>query len=241
VTGKPPLVPLVADPATLSNIERLGLEIFARDAAAWRATDSLSDASGNPPPSRGATGWIVVPAGNQWLVRFITDEELAAYDVHVDVTSPDAPVAKVNEPPAPLSADEAAMWRARKTAAGSDFRRCSDRYNSVVLPGEWEGSPAWVVYMLAASTDPADIMLGGHHRIHISGDGGSILQSRALTLSCLRGQRSSSTAMLGVSHSMDPEPIESHVFLNLSYRTPLAVMTESGAWKVENGRISKLK
>ena len=49
-------------------------------------------------------------------------------------------------------------------------RLCTPRYNTVVIPAD-DGGLHWVVYLLAASTDSDDIVLAGHHRITISGDG----------------------------------------------------------------------
>jgi hypothetical protein len=52
---------------------------------------------------------------------------------------------------------------------------------------------------------------------------------------------SEKTEMMMVSHSLHPEPIETHVFFSLTYRIPLGVVAESGAWIVTGAQMKKIE
>jgi hypothetical protein len=68
------------------------------------------------------------------------------------------------------------MFRARQVVAGSvkDLARkaglelCASPYNAVVLPASLRGETGWLVYLLAATTEPGRKILTGHLRVHSS-------------------------------------------------------------------------
>lgn len=220
----------------LSRVERLGLEIFQRDRAAWRATDAVADAM--PPPS-GARGWITVRKPPGWLVRFIGECEgrpCALVDVEVG-TSPTREARVVSrDASAPLSEAELSAWRARQLAVGSGFRRCTPKFNTVVIPDTRGREPVWLVYLLAASESPR-VVLAGHHRVVVSADGRTLLSEEPLSRGCLVSEPDPRAVGMFVTHVLDPEPIETHVFTSLSHRMPLYVGTERGTFSVTGAEV----
>jgi hypothetical protein len=132
------------------------------------------------------------------------------------------------------------MWRARQLALGSGFRACSPSYAAVVVPEEGERPGPWIVYLLAESTQPDRVVLGGHHRIRVSTDGSEILAREPLARSCMTSKLGADGAILGVTHLISEQPLETHVFLSLLHGVTVGVATGSGLWLVEEGRIRPL-
>ena len=83
-----------------------------------------------------------------------------------------------------MTAEERARFAARSTALLGITEACSQRYNTVVLRDP-AGGEGWLVYALAATTEPGLIMVGGHYRFTISADGEEILRGERLSDSCL--------------------------------------------------------
>jgi hypothetical protein len=129
------------------------------------------------------------------------------------------------------------MWRARESALRSGFRACTPRYNTVVLPAKLDD--AWRVYLLAASQDADEVVLTGHHRVTVSPDGRSVRSAEPLSKSCVVGRRTHDEPVEGLflTHVLDPEPIETHVFTSLNYGVTLYVGTERGTYEVEGAHI----
>jgi hypothetical protein len=123
----------------------------------------------------------------------------------------------------------------------SEFRKCTRTYNTVVLSDVRGGQVVWLVYLLAASQDADDVVLGGHYRVTVNANGTEILKSEPLSKSCIVGKRDKGAAGLMVTHVLDPEPIETHVFASLAYGVPIYVATEKGSYAVENGRIRQVE
>jgi hypothetical protein len=71
---------------------------------------------------------------------------------------------------------------------------------------------------------------------------GSIVRSRAFAKSCIamdRKQSSSSPVAFYVTHLLDPQPTEIHVWVSLASGLPLMVATlpAGDVWSVANGQI----
>ena len=225
------------DPAALSPVERLGYEIHLHDQAAWLATE---EALAQGLLETGAVGWITVEQDfGTVLVRFVgpCDDDPEAACAHVDVTVGATPIVLKPSPPEPLPDAHVAAWRARQIALASGFRACTARTNTVVLPDVHESAAAWRVYLIATSTEPDEVVLAGHHRITVSGDGRQLLRAEPLSQGCLVIEPDPRAEALFVTHVLDPAPIETHVFTSLDYRMPLVVGTESGLYRVEGTSI----
>jgi hypothetical protein len=133
------------------------------------------------------------------------------------------------------------MWKARQLATSSEFRACSSSYNSVILPYEKDGEPVWRVYLLAASQQLNELVMGGHHRFTISSDGTEILQQEALSKACMTMQVASNIAAPMTTHILDDEPIETHVFTSLDYHLPVYVATAMGLYSVTGTSIELIQ
>jgi hypothetical protein len=122
--------------------------------------------------------------------------------------------------------------------------RFPDRpYNFEVLDDpDGEG---FLVYALAATKDPNEVVAGGHSRITVSKDGTKVESvdrlSRSLLVLPKSGPGGASKAKaLTMTHVVSPTPVETHVFLSLQHKMPFYVATgEKEVWKVEKGTIKK--
>jgi hypothetical protein len=226
------------DLQSLSPVERLGWTIYRHDRAAWSATDqALAQGLGETP----AAGWITVEQDfGSILVRFAGPCGNAVCS-YLDVATGSGIAIVTQGAPDPLPPDQAGAWRARKLVSSAEFRACTPRYNTVVLPTEHDGEPAWVVYLLASSTEPDDVILTGHHRFTVSFEGDQVLKAEALSNSCIVSKAKESVVAPFVTHVLHPEPIETHVFTSLDYHLPLYVGTEKGTYEVRGASVRLVK
>lgn len=240
--------PIGEDPA-LEAMERLGLDIYRADRAAWLTTDELKakrllrKLPGKP------GGWVTTPpddANPTWRVAYVVrvdGEPLSFADGVVDFSSakPSVTVAR-NEPLRPLEPLEAALLAARDDAVGREWMVCGrDPYNSVVL-ADGDGIR---VYLMPPQRSAREFPMGGFHRFRYDADG-KLLEQYAHTRSCIVQSeaglpRGSTLEGLVITHITSPTPNEMHVFMNLSYRKPVYVGTEDRRfWKVDEGDIAFL-
>ena len=225
-----------------SNIQARGWEIFQRDQAAARATDA-GYAVGLK--QMGVRRWVTSRTGSGWRVRFVAPcgEEICS-KLDVDISG-DRQKTTMVEPPVRLSANELLSWRSRELARSTEFRTCSYSYNTVVIPPN-PADPNFTVYLLAADTDPKQLLILGHHRVTISADAKTILKKEPLSKTCLSVPLSSvpkgaEAAGIYVTHLLDPFPIETHVFTSLTYGMPLYVGTSKGYFAVDGKKIRRIK
>jgi len=144
-----------------------------------------------------------------------------------------------------VSDEEISMVNARMAALQVGTNSCSDRFNTVVLPSQ--DDDAWDVYVLAATTDPDLIQIGGHTRVRVSREDSEVLSSTPLAKSCISLDKSGaglpegvSVAAYTVTHIVSPMPVEIHPFLSLLHDVRLAVATERGVWMISSGKIELL-
>lgn len=228
---------------SLQKTGALGSAIYVQDRAAARATDALlASANGAPPP--GLIGWIVVPQGESYLVRFLTGDTsnpTASFDIPVDANGRAGTVTAATDPTLPP--EQLAQYNARLTAGTSltaaDLR-CAARYNAVMLDDP--DSDGWLVWLLASTTDANLVPMGGHYRFHISADGKSVLKREQLSTSCLdldkRAPGQAQSAGLMTSIVVAPQPLEVHVFLSLYARMPIFALAGDKMWAVQGARIT---
>ncbi|MDC3955210.1 hypothetical protein [Polyangium jinanense] len=233
--------------AEVEQAEKLGEILHAVDDASAVGTDVLLEAGVLPKDER-VRGWVTRQEGDGFRVEFLGELPEGLRVLHVVNLGKDVrkqPRFESLEPPRPPDATSLAMFQARRTAARSTFRACSKRYNTVVLPGELLGKTGWLVYLLAATMDPAERVIGGHHRVLVSEDGTQVRESFALSQECMtarvEGGGDKRLAGIVVNHLATPAPTEAHVFVSLLYRLPLLVKTTRGLWSVEGTRITYVK
>ena len=158
-------------------------------------------------------------------------------DVRLDASGQDATLL---QQPDPLHEEELTAWQARQVAISRELPSCGQTYNTVVIPPRVAGDD-WTVYILAATTDPSQVVLLGHHRVRVSSDAQKVLKFESLSQSCLVVEKRADAVAMTVTHVLGPHPIETHVFTSLSYRQPLFVGTQNGVYEVDGARISKVK
>jgi hypothetical protein len=229
----------------IKEAEEIGRMIYEKDKFAAWATDLMFERVPNP-NGGGIRGWITCKRGADYVVLFVSplgDELMSPYQVVFKGQRHPQFIHKKRL----LSEEEAAMFRARRHFMDIIKEPCSEKYNTVVLPIKNEDG--WLVYALAATTNPQTIVVGGHYRATISNNGNDILSQRGFTKSCLNLSTDPSDMPSGaepaaytVSHLLDDVPTEIHVFLSLVYRKPFYVITrDDRLWRIEGDTIKLLK
>ncbi|MGC4067451.1 MAG: hypothetical protein QM784_22950 [Polyangiaceae bacterium] len=240
--------PLEIPAAQRPNVERsrqLGQEIFEQDSISARATDALrSKVKTLDPRTR---GWLTLKNGEQWTVPFLIRDGNALdvlYRVKFKNFLDGSPEVEISDPPTPADDGIGKMFAARETAMQQQFQACSDRYNTVVLPATALGKEGWLVYLLAATTEPNVVVSGGHHRFLVSPDGTKILDHFQFTKACLnlpfpKVERGERVGAMMITHLTSDTPTEMHVFLSLLHQTPLyvGVVEPRAVWAVDGSRV----
>lgn len=227
----------------LKTIEALGQSIYERDSYAAKATDILFSEVGEPEKltKEGIEGWIVTKDKQKVIVKFVAQIEEALLPIY-DVTFTSSHEGKLTRIQGKkLLPEELAQFKAKQLALKNIPKFCSPRYNTVVLRDiDGEG---FLVYALAATTDPNLVYIGGHYRITISKDGTEIEQIDRLFKSCLVLDRNDvlkdgKPAFMVGSHVVSNTPVETHVFVSLLHNLPLFIVTMDGEkWKIDKGEI----
>lgn len=230
----------------IKTIEELGAEIYQRDKYAAKATDILFEEIGGPEKLKEeqVNGWIVGKKFNKYYVRFIKQTEEGPSPVY-DVKFSDSGEGTVKKAKGKLTTEELAKYHARTLAIDSIPELASSRYNTVVLP-DVDGD-GFLVYALAASTNPDLVYIGGHYRMTVSEDGKKIERIDRLYNSCLVLKKSdvpkgSNVVGMMATHVVSNTPVETHVFACLSHKQTLIIGTlDKKNWLIENGKIKLME
>jgi hypothetical protein len=217
-----------AERTAIAAAADLGGLIFLHDRAAWIGTDQVRKINGFDKDNR-LRGYVTERRDDQIRVTFYGAEkgeaDTALYRVVVPQTGTPYPAEKLGDPE-PLSSYEANAVSARAVALGARFEpACSRQYNTVVLPATVGGEQGWAVYLLPGTTDAQVFPVGGAHRVEVNAAGDRIVNRRAYTTSCLSLDNNPQAEVLVLSHLLDPQPTELHMFWSLQIRKPLAVIT----------------
>jgi hypothetical protein len=235
----------------LKTIAALGQQIFEQDEYAARATDMLFEKVGGPEKlvKEKIAGWIVVKRGKTVVVRFAKKDGAnlrPAYDVTFD--SPKKSTLKVAADKT-YPENELVQFKARQLAIRNIPKLYSRSYNTVVLPDP--AGRGFLVYVLAATNEANKIIVGGHYRFSISQNGDKIQRTDPLFKSFLvidKKELADKAAKedvkpLGyfVTNLISELPLETHVFLSLTHKTPFVVTTPGGnIWVVDGSQIVKV-
>lgn len=147
-----------------------------------------------------------------------------------------------------LSPPELAQAKARQQAAADVQTRCNGRYNTL-FTDEPEGQ-RMLVYGIAISDNPEQIMVGGHVRFTVSPDGERLERVEPLSSSCAVVGRdqfesaadSDGTKGVGMRNPLADVPLETHALMSLLYDVPLFVLTaDQTMWKVQDGKMGKVR
>lgn len=211
---------------------QLGAAIYQKDRLAASATDYLFEKGVLPNDTR-IKGWVVDVSDDAQKVYFMGAGEAGIESYH-ELTYLNNSWSH-NEPPE-TEAVHQSMFQARQIASNHINIRCSERYNTVVLSDE----RYWLVYLLASTTDPDVMVVGGHNFVKIDKSTFDVVSAKALSKSCLSIPKGNGGVPY-TTHIVDDFPIAVHSFLSLLHKTPLYVGTRTGPWIVENGTIKSIK
>lgn len=231
--------------AAVAESERLGELIYRHDQAAWLATDAAFTLRQFKKDKR-VRGWIVEEGEQGLAVSFVGARgdapPEALYRALISTNGMISGPIDALDPSQPLTPTELAMFNARKVAWATPLDLCAKTYNTVVFPDVHGEEKTWAVYLLPGSTDAAVVPAGGNYRIDVAFDGSKVVSTRPFTKACMNlrkeTQGKEEAAGLMLTHLLDPAPTEIHVFLSLSNRVPLWVLTTQNQylWRVERGK-----
>lgn len=217
---------------------------YEKDIRAAGATDLLLSRI-NPADYPNFIGWVTYPNEEDFTVSFyekIGEEISIISDIIYSKES--EPVIDLR-PGREVTDIEISMINARSTALRAGTNSCSDRFNTVVIPSQAEDF--WDVYVLAATTNPRLVQIGGHVKVTVSKDTAEVAEITPLSKSCLALDKSgnnlpdgSSLSALSITHIVSPMPVAIHPYLNLLHDINLAVMSERGLWMISSGKIKLL-
>jgi hypothetical protein len=222
--------------AAVQSARQVGITLFIHDAAAWRATDELASRQVLQRDAR-LRGWLTDdgPDGKSIVVTFVGDDSGKPMGLHrVEVPQGDRkPVYTELKPATALDRSQLARWKARESALealNARDDRCSEHYNTVVLPFDPIAGDLIRVYLLAATQRPRVMVVGGHFLFEFSVDGERLVNQRGFTRSCFEApipseSKSGKPVAFMLTHLLDPAPTELHVFLSRSHDMPINLMT----------------
>ena len=252
--------PVLADPtkselAAASAAEVRGAEIYAYDQAAWHSTDQMQDDMSSAGLSvgtlreRGLAGFIVEPANDGLLLATYYGKKdgktfaIARYWMAGSAVKRGGLVSAGDDGAlSPLALVLIARReQAVEIARADDVGICTDGPpNTVVLPPRADGSIP--VYLMSAMVKNGSFPGGGHY-LYVFDAAGKLVSKRPFAKSCVMvdwGNVPKGAAGAGVTHLLDPQPNEIHVFISLNMPIPLGVMTSINRefWLVDHGHIT---
>lgn len=226
----------------ITTNQALGLEIYKNDWLAWNATDFLLEKQ-ILQNDKQVQGWIVDTSTAPVVVHFmgvIDNQPTVLHSVYFDQHKKMSYQRSVA-----TEVYHQQMFLARQLAAQHIAIKCSDRNNTVVIPTQ-EG---WLVYILAATTKPNVLMIGGHSKIKVNKEGTTILSAEKTYSSCMELDskrelpKGAKSVGVVVSDKQNVLPSETMVFISLEHNIPVYVKTTTNAvsWEVSKGKIKKLE
>jgi len=239
----------VVEGADTDQLARRGRLIYILDQVAWRSSDLLMK---DLPKARQKelAGWIVDRDDDAFTAIYYGLKDGAPYSIFTArykqaklVTSGEV---KAGEPGA-LTSRQARLIATREAATQwvrteGKLPRCSDKpFNIVVIPSASETGRVQV-YVLTPQTKTGAYPFGGHYRVTVDSDG-KVSGSRAFMKSCMTQELPPNAAAAMVSHLLDPQPTEIHVWLSRWMRKPVFVMVAKPdqLWKVTGEGMSRLE
>jgi len=147
------------------------------------------------------------------------------------------------QPPKSLSPS---LLQAKQTAIAALPQIDPARYRFEVLKDPI--GDGFLVYALAYSKDPNDVVLGVHYRLSVTDDAKRVQAIDALSRSALvvnqnKGiPKGAVPGPLWTINLVSPTPLETHVYLSLLHHAPIFVGTaDHSIWKVDGAQISKIR
>lgn len=230
------------DHAALKSAEQRGLQIYIHDHAVAVVSDAVTPLFTEKARQQ-LRGYITEEKGGAIVVTYYGkgdgERMLAWYRAAVGPDGRLLGTVSQYDTPQALSEFEERAAAARETGMAYDFRPCAQNYNSVVLPKPG----GWQVYLIPGTTEDHVVPFGGTYRVDTDA-AGRIVAGRGFTKSCLtlsyQEKATETPVAIVVSHLLDPQPTEAHVFWQLWSRQQWRVVTVPNglSWQIEKGRIS---
>lgn len=249
--------PTTAEAAAAAVAELRGLQMYAYDQAAWKATDrfqiDVAKAGGiTKLRERGLRGYVVepLPDGLQVVFYGVKDDRtfaLARYLVTDKRVSGEGILAAgAKDEMSPLTLRMvAALAKAGEEMVKPGHGLCTKSpANAMVLPQD-DGSLA--VYILTSTTDPEVYPAGGHYRFDFDAEGALKGERRFMTgcfpVNFKQLPKGDKPTFMVLSHLLDPHPTEIHSFVSQNIPFGLAVLTTANRqlWLVAGGKIKFLR
>ena len=219
--------------------------MYEKDIRAAAATDLLLTQI-SPSDFPNFVGWVTYPNHEDLTVSFY-EENGGEFNIIADVIFENDGIHNIElDPDRALSLNEISMIKARIAAIQVGANSCSERFNTVVIPSA--SDEFWDVYVLAATTNPNLVQVGGHVKVTVSKTTSEVVESSPLSNSCLALNKSgdnlpegATISALTVSHIVTPMPVAIHPYLNFLHDISLAVSTQRGLWMIESGNVRLLQ
>ena len=225
----------------LKTIERLGNEIADRDVLAAHAADAVLETQ---PLARSLKmrGWITElrTAGDRvYLILETSSGPNLAYIVTFHgLQNPQVEDHRGD----PLPPNIAIRYKARNTAMKAlKGKLYNIKYNFEVLQDP--DGDGFLVYALGATTNPDEVVMGGHFRVTVSADGENAERvdalSKTLVVNNKKGPTGTPTAALWMVQLVSSKPVETLVYTSRLANLPIIVATNPGGriWEIANGEI----
>ncbi len=229
-----------------ATIEQIGRSLYEQDRRVAIASELVHD--NFDVEAEHMIGYVTTGEPKQLVVRYLQPAD-NTLKVVVDAVFDDLLLPALVQPKdASVSPSEMAQAHARRLAAEDLASRCDGRYNTLAVTDPDGGGV--VIYGIAASADPAKVMIGGHVRFRFSADGRSLRAVEPLSTSCAvttreaLGKAAASDGREGqaIRNVLSDTPLESHVLLSLLYDVPLYVVTaDLKMWKVSQGTMKVVR
>jgi hypothetical protein len=252
--------PATADPtaqqlAAAKEAEARGAEIYAYDQAAWHSTDRFqidlkkAKLTLEQVSEQGVRGYVVEPAEKGLLLTTYYAQKdgktwaFARYWMAGSSVRRGGLVKPGDDAALSPLALKLVELRGKGIAAAGEtksFYCGKGTPNTVVLPPRADGT--YPVYVMSAATQAGRFPAGGHSRFDFDG-AGKLVAHRAFTKGCIdvitsvAGKKAEG---YGVSHSLDPQPTEVHVFISYNVPIKLFVIIEpgNGLWEIDRGKVA---
>jgi len=229
----------VASAQDFSATEKRGLQMYLHDHASAVVSDAVQPML-TADMRKHMNGYITEERGGAIVVSFVgTGDDGHRYAWFRAAVGPDGQlmgnVSRYDQPQK-LSDYEEKAAAALRTATASKFAPCTPNYNTVVLPKE----DGWQVYLLPGVKEKGMIPLGGAYRVDTDASGLTLLAQRGFTKTCVNLPVPDNAAALTITHLLDPDPTETHVFWQLWSRKPFFVVTvpNRSVWSIDKGHIT---
>lgn len=229
---------------SVSTLERLGNELYRRDLISARATEVVLKTQ---PAARSlkARGWVTEPHQNGGVVYFIA-ETASGPCLSYTVTFRGSDKPEVNDVRGqPVPPNIAVRDKARQTAvAALKGKVFNISYDFEVLDDP-DGN-GFLVYALAATGKPGDVVVSGHFRVTVSADGARAERVDALSKSVMIENKNQNHSPAGYhdvatyyNQIVSDKPVETLVYANRLLGKDLYVGTpDRKIWCIHNGRMT---